>query len=30
MAITREKGWREIGQGKGGLNGCGKRLDLGW
>lgn len=25
-----EKGWREVNEGKGGLNGDGKRLDLGW
>ena len=31
MMITRGKGgWREVGEGKGGIKSDGRRLDLGW
>ena len=31
VVITRGKGkWKEVEEGKGGINGVGGRLDLGW
>ena len=31
MVITRRKGrWGEVEEGKGGINGDGRRLDFGW
>ena len=30
VMIARERGWEEAGEGKGGINGDGRRLYLGW